>query len=281
MTPAPSAGLRRFEAPYAALLAGDPALGEIGVLPWDEEIFGFAVADYRPGPPDALERRAADFVDALEGWTLRNAVELVACRVPAGSTKTPTVLEAAGFRFIELQTQATLARLDPERLSPCRLTVRPAERADHEAILALAGSAFAHGRYHTDSLFPRSLADRRFRAWVQRAISEPTGATWIGVVGPAGQPAAFLHAETESGVADIRLTAADPEKAGLAGPELVLGALHALASRGARRVTARLSAANTAAMNVYASLGFRFHDPSVVLHWIRPGAPHLADPTPA
>ncbi len=99
------------------------------------------------------------------------------------------------------------------------------------------------------------------------------------MVGPPGRPAAFLHAETEASVADIRLAAADPEKASLGGPELVLGALHALASRGARRVTARLSAANSAAMNVYASLGFRFHDPSLVLHWIRPGAPHLAAPT--
>jgi RimJ/RimL family protein N-acetyltransferase len=281
VTAGPAAGLRRFETPYAALRANDPALGEIGVLPWDGEIFGFAVADYRLRSVDGLERGAAEFVDALEGWALRNAVELVACRAPADSTRASTLLEAAGFRFIELQMQATLARLDPERLSPCHLTVRAAERADHEAITTLAGSAFAHGRYHSDSLFPRSLADRRFRAWMQRAISEATPATWIGVVGPAGQPAAFLHAETESGVADIRLTAADPEKASLAGPELVLGTLHALASRGARRVTARLSAANSAAINVYASLGFRFHEPAVVLHWIRPGAPHLGAPTPA
>jgi RimJ/RimL family protein N-acetyltransferase len=280
VTAGSAAGLRRFETAYAALRADDLSLGEVGVLPWDGEIFGFGVADYRPGSPEALERNAADFVDALESWALRNAVELVGCRVPADSTKVSTLLEAAGFRFVELQTQATLARLDPGRLSPCRLTVRAAERADHEAIVALAGSAFAHGRYHSDSLFPRSLADRRFRAWAQRAISEPNGATWIGVVGPAGQPAAFLHAEMESGVADIRLTAADPEKAGVAGPELVLGTLHALASRGTRRVTARLSAANSAAMNVYASLGFRFHDPALVLHWIRPGAPHLAAPTP-
>ena len=280
MTAAPAARLRRFETPYAALRADDRTLGEIGILPWDGEIFGFAVADYRLSSVEALERNGADFMDALEGWALRNAVELVACRVPADSTKAAGLLEAAGFRFIELQTQATLGRLDPERLSPCRLTVRAAESGDHEALLALAGSAFAHGRYHSDSLFPRGLADRRFRAWVQSAISETNGAAWIGVVGSVGQPVAFLLAEIESGVADIRLAAADPEKASLAGPELILGALHALASRGARRVTARLSAANSAAMNVYASMGFRFHDPSLVLHWIRPGAPHLSASDP-
>lgn len=278
MTADPLTGLRRFETDYETLHAKDTALGEIGVLPWDGEIFGFGVADYRPRSVDALERSASDVMDALEGWALRHAVELVACRVPADAATTSTLLAAAGFRFIELQTQATLARLDSERLSPCRLTVRTAERVDHEPIAAIAGSAFAYGRYHSDSLFPRHLADRRFRAWIQRAISEPSPTTWIGVVGPPGQPAAFLHAELEAGVADIRLTAADPARAGLAGPELVLGALHALASRGARRVTARLSAANSAAMNVYASLGFRFHEPALVFHWIRRGAPHLGAP---
>jgi hypothetical protein len=218
--------------------------------------------------------------EALERWTGRTGAELVGCRVPAESTASVAALAAAGFRFIELQLRATLPRLEPERLDARRLTVRTAASSDHARILEIAGSAFAFGRYHADPLFPRALAARRFRVWMERALADPSPGTWIGVVGPPGQPAGFLHAERDGETADIRLLAADPGAAGLAGPALLLGALHELASRGAARATAQLSPANSAALNVYAAQRFQFHQPEVVLHWNRPGAPHLTESPP-
>ena len=45
--------------------------------------------------------------------------------------------------------------------------------------------------------------------------------------------------------------------------------------RGYTRAKARISAANTAVVNIYAALGFQFTKPEVVLHWHSPGARHL------
>ena len=185
-------------------------------------------------------------------------------------------LENAGFRFVELQIQATLPRLEPTALPENRLTVRLAETADAPRILALAGTAFGFGRYHADPRFPRELADARYRAWMERALADSRPETWVGVVGSPGEPAGFAHAELVGEVADLRLVAADLTRLGPIGTELVIGALRHLASRGARRATARLTPANTPALNVYASLGFRFHQPELVFHWHRPDAPHLA-----
>jgi len=56
---------------------------------------------------------------------------------------------------------------------------------------------------------------------------------------------------------------------------LFRGALRELASRGASQATARISATNTAVLNIYASLGFRFHEPELVFHWHAPTATHL------
>jgi hypothetical protein len=75
--------------------------------------------------------------------------------------------------------------------------------------------------------------------------------------------------------ADIRLAAVDRKAAGIAGPELFLGALGELARRGISSVTAKISADNSGVWNIYASLGFRFHEPELVFHWHRPGSPHL------
>ena len=137
------------------------------------------------------------------------------------------------------------------------------------------GSAFTLGRYHADPRFPRALADRRYRIWVERALTEPHPGTLVLVIGSEGAPGGFLHAEIDKGVADIRLAAVEASAAGIAGPELFRGALHEFASRGATQATARISAANSAVLNIYASLGFRFDEPEIVFHWHRPNAAHL------
>src|SRR4030095_7724689 len=104
--------------------------------------------------------------------------------------------------------------------------------------------------YHADPRFPRALACRRFGAWMERALDEASPRTRVSVVGPAGKPSGFAHTELDGEVGDVRRVAADPEAGALAGPALLAGALRDLASRGAGRATARLSAANVAALNL-------------------------------
>lgn len=276
--PAHPPAAARFEAAYAPLQPERRELGEIAVLPWDREIFGFSVADYRPGPTATRTENASGLRSGLEAWSQSHDAELVGCRVPAESSGAVAALVEAGFRFIELQIRATLPRLDVRRLEPSRIAIRTPVAEDHAPIAEIAGRSFRFGRYLADPFFPAELAERRFRAWMERALAQPSLATWIGTMGPPGQPAGFVHVEREGELADIRLVAADPEKAGPAGPSLLAGALHALAAEGATRATAQLSAANAAALNMYASARFQFHQPEVVLHWSRPGAPHMRPP---
>jgi ribosomal protein S18 acetylase RimI-like enzyme len=274
VTSALSGTARRFEATYVPLQEDLPELGQIALLAWDADIFGFRVADYRPGALGEL----ADinrFATRLELWANRESVELVSCRIPGEPAALGPLLESSGFRFIEFQLRATLPRLRVGELAPSRITVRPVRDADHEGVTHIAGSAFMLGRYHADPRFPRSLADRRYRVWLERALAQPRPGTLVEVVGQEGAPRGFLHAELEKAAADIRLAAVDPEAAGIAGPELYRGALRELAARGAAQATARISAANTAVLNIYASLGFRFHEPELVFHWHAPMATHL------
>jgi hypothetical protein len=266
---------RRFEANYFPIQEDLAELGQIAMLPWDTDIFGFPVADYRPGALGELADATGRLATRLERWANQESVELVGCRIPSEPAALGSFLESAGFRFVEFQLRATLPRLRVEELAPPRITVRPARDADREAVVQIAGSAFLLGRYHADPQFPRPLADRRYRVWIERALAEPTPGTLVEVVGQEGAARGFLHAELEKAAADIRLAAVDREAAGIAGPELYRGALRELASRGATQATARISAANTAVLNIYASLGFRFHEPELVFHWHAPMAKHL------
>jgi hypothetical protein len=265
----------RFVAEYAPLSSGAPELGSVALLRWDEEVFGFRVGDYAPGDAAALVDRADELARSLEAWAEREGVELVGCRIGTRPAALGALVESAGFRFVEIQLRATLPRLKAPDLRSPRLTIRTAEKSDHAGIAQIAESAFTLGRYHADPRFPRALADRRYRVWIERALADPSPHAWIGVVGPPGDPRGFLQTEVPGMAADIRLAAVRGDVAGIAGPELFLGALHELARRGVGSVTARISAVNAAVWNIYASLGFRFHEPEIVYHWHRPGSSRL------
>jgi len=263
----------RFATHYEPLGPDAKTTGRIARLDWDSEIFKFGVADYEPPTDNPVETGL--LADALAAWEARNAVVLVSCRVDAANAPLADWLSAAGFRFIEVQLRATLPRLRPTTLRASRLTVRKPSPEDRDRLIEIAGTAFRFGRYHADPRFPRALADRRYAIWVRDALADRSEQIRLFVTGPVGRPVGFIHAAIRERGADLRLAGVDPDDAGIAGPELFLGALGHLAQEGVERVTARLSASNMSALNLYASMSFRFHEPQLVFH--RGEAPFAAD----
>ena len=90
------------------------------------------------------------------------------------------------------------------------------------------------------------------------------------VVGPVGAPAGFFHVAVRDDTAELRLGAADPQAGGLAGYGIYVGTMHALQRTGLRSATTKVSAANTAVLNLYVALGFTFSEPQVTFHWHAP-----------
>jgi hypothetical protein len=270
-----------FDAAFTHLSHEHPEWGVVATLPWDGEIFGFNVGEYRPGPLEALRSTPSLLRARLASWAVEHDVELIACRTEGDDTRLRVAVSDLGFRFVETSLRVTLPRLRAARLPPCRATVRLAEGADHDALEKIAATSFHHGRYHADPWFPRELADRRYLQWLRGALSDPAAGTHVYVVGPRGSAKGFLHVEVEDAVADLRLGAVDPDtNPGTAGFSLYLGTMHALAEMGVRSVVGRVLATNTAVMNLYAALGFHFSDPEVVQHWHRDQSPDLR-PRPA
>ena len=259
-----------FNAAFMHLSYERPEWGVVATLPWDGEIFGFNVGEYRPGPLGALVATSSLLRARIASWAAEHEVELISCCTEGDDTLLRVAMSDLGFRFVDTSLRATLPRLEAARLPPCRATVRLVEHADHDALERIAATSFHHGRYHADPSFPRELANRRYLQWLRGALSDPAAGRHVYVVGPRGKAKGFLHAEVKDSVADLRLGAVDPEtNPGTAGFSLYLGTMHALAELGVRSVVARVSATNTAVMNLYAALGFRFSGPEVVLHWHR------------
>ncbi|MGA2589617.1 MAG: hypothetical protein ABSH32_06860 [Bryobacteraceae bacterium] len=258
-----------FSVQYQPLLDTHPNWAKIACLPWDEAIFGFPVADLSlSGDPFPDTNPSVALRKALDAFCGRTKSELVSGRAGGADTATQAMLIAAGFLPVDFSILAQIQQLKPESLPKQRFPMRPAEPEDHEAILRIAQSAFAFGRYHGDPRFPRDLANRRYVQWVKNALESGDPDDHVLVLGRPNAALGFMNVVICDGHADLRLGAVDPEnEIGFAGFALYAETLRAAHALGARSASAKIAAANTRVMNVCALLGYRFFSPEATLHW--------------
>ena len=146
--------------------------------------------------------------------------------------------------------------------------MRAAVPSDWEAIEEIAASSFHHGRYHADTLVPKTISDLRYRHWIRRALTGNHPIDRVYVLEQGGSVRGFYHFTVENESSDLRLAAISSKLQGSGlGFELYLSVLHLVASLGVRRATTTISATNTAILNVFARLGFRFSNPQAIYHW--------------
>ena len=250
----------------------DDSFGCAAVIPWDSDTFGFPVAQYRIGSDRIEESQTGALSECLLSWLSRNSVALCSCTVPASNAFWKTYLPRLGFEWVDLGLRVALSGLNKASLRPARFTLRKAVPGDSDAIGAIAGQAFHHGRYHADPRFPSELADRRYRQWATNALTESKPGERLYVMGEPGNVQGFYHVRVDESVSDLLLAAVTPKLQGtMLGFDLYLAVLHTMKESGVRRVVSSISGMNTAVMNVYSMLGFRFSDPEVIYHWHVPG----------
>lgn len=130
---------------------------------------------------------------------------------------------------------------------------------DVEHTLAICHGAFAHGRFHRDFNMPKDAADLRYDNWLMQLIGvqKVYGLYWRGeLAGFIGhnENSLVLHALAEKfrgkGQSKYWWSAVCSE---------LLGTGH-------HEVKSSISAANLAAINLYASLGFSFRHPKDIYH---------------
>ena len=209
------------------------ALGKAALLPWDTEIFGFPVALFRVGDeaPDNAIRK--DVAPHFSSWMMHHEVSVCGCVLPAGNVFWKSFLPTLGFRFVDFAIEARLRDLSSATLPPVRAVLRNPQRGDQGAIEALAARSFAHGRYFADPLFPRDLAQRRYKRWVANALAEANGPDRVYVLGEPGSVNGFFHVAVQGHEADLRLASIAPECQGTGmGFDLYISVLHELKNLG-------------------------------------------------
>jgi GNAT superfamily N-acetyltransferase len=257
-----------FSLHYEPVCSQRPEFGSAALVPWDSEIFGFAIADYKLGDPASIAAAESDFRAAVFSWARAESVRMMSCAAPAEHLLAMPALSRMGFGFIELGLRASLNNVQKRQMAPFPALLRRSVPADFAGVESIAATAFRAGRYSADPLVAPEAAAQRYIVWIEKALAAADPGDRVFVMGEAGDPTCFFHLRIAGAVADLRLAAVRSDlQGGALGYRLYNAVLRRLQEEGVGRIVARLSATNTAVLNLYASLGFSFSNPEIVLHW--------------
>lgn len=212
--------------------------------PWDAAVFGFDTYELA----EASLRAFARMREAPGHYTVR-----------VDPTSDKRLLHEHGFYYCDtlLEPWCVRERLIVRRSPEAGL----AREVALEPLLAIARGAFVHGRFHRDFRISRADADRRYERWLSELHA--AGKVWGLLYRDA--LAGFIAVEGAKLV--LHAVAAPYRGRGLAAAWWS-ALCEELFAAGQREVTSSISAANLAALNLYASLGFRFRNPLDVYHCV-------------
>jgi len=152
-------------------------------------------------------------------------------------------------------------------VDPTPLPLREACDQDLEKLETIAGSAFQTGRYHLDPLFPRALADKRYRVWVRNALTGRMPGNVL-VAEHEGVIAGFLVQRIDGDRCDGQLACVNPEfKHNIVMHSLLAAHTAWLRPRGIRKTTGRISIGLMQAINLNLVLHAELRHADYVLHW--------------
>ncbi len=224
-------------------------------VPWDSEVFGFPFWELRraAGSDDA-------FVAALRIFTTGCASAgecLIMMKVPAEEIDLARHLTGCGFYPVETQLEIAMPLTRLVSASVGRGTLlRRASVEDRARIVAIAGSAFRHDRFHVDSTLSLSLANRRYQNWVERAYTDGEQ-VFVFVEQRSGKVLGFYHIREILEGVDLSLAAIDPiyQGAGV-GPLMYQAVLEECRQRGYRTAVTHIAVSNLPVANLFFRMGF-------------------------
>lgn len=256
---------------------GYPFRGEINTThlrmewaeaPWDTAIYGDPVLQIT-----RIEVHGKDAgQDMTEFELAREAAgsALTSCRLPHDRLRESMLLEAHGFRFIEMLYLPELGQLaartafDDGSLEVSRATV-----SDLARVVEIAGTAFQNERFHVDPRLSPELSDRRYQNWAHSSLVHPKQCLFVLREGLL--LIGFFVIETQAdGTCYWHLNAVAPEHQGKGyGRRAWSAMINYAQANGAQRILTSVAARNHRVINLYAGLGFRFSPPLMTFHWVR------------
>ncbi len=214
-------------------------------------------------------------VDAEQQSTIENDLKSITCqrafayaRIPTANTRSVNMLEAAGFRVVDVSITLETAELPPAEVDDAK-RVRFARADDAESIEKIAREGFKLSRFHLDSHIGSHVAGEIKECWAANFFKDLRG-DFMVVAATRSEPQGFLQLLAgKDGVLTIDLVAvaASQRRKGLAAA-MIRFAAHGCPN--VKRLRVGTQAANVDSLRLYQRLGFVIRNTDYVLHFHGP-----------
>lgn len=238
------------------------------LVPWDTELLDMGVGQIQDIQLTGSEPLPTDSLAALWAWQKEHAIRMIACRLPHEALPESMLLEAHGFRFVEMVYPVSLPGIQ-QRTYPEDIELIPTTASDLPVLQDIARSAFATGRFNMDPRLGQAAGGRRYAGWVANSFADPRQQL-LKACNDQGEIVAFFITE-DRGEQEVywHLTAVSPHHQGRGyGRKVWQAVMMRHRTAGKTQVHTTISARNVAVMNLYATLGARFAPPHMTFHWM-------------
>lgn len=231
-------------------------------LPWDSEFFGYRVATVAG---DTLDDAGAA---AVAQQADSESVHCLYFRASAADAASWAAAINVGFEPIDVRVE--LART----LAPAAGRVEGLPSADRTLLPQLheiSATAFEESRFFKDKRFGAGAAERLFRIWTERGVTDEGWFTLVARSSDASTVGGFISGSCSGPAGRIQLFAVRPEarRQGF-GSELIRQAIQTFSSRGVQEVTVITQGGNVPAIATYERHGFTVRSVMLWFHrWTR------------
>ena len=235
---------------------------------WDTSAFGFNVAQINLIEIFGHTKEIIGW-QHFQDWLDSNSIHLVSCRLPHNHLKESLFLESQEFRFIEMVLHPHVNNLQQLSIPNDGLIIVPANETDIPNLVFIAEHAFNYERYHVDPRLEKKPADLRYGKWVENSFHHATQRLFK-ILNDKHLLGFFIVEYDEKKSIYWHLTAISPQWQGMGyGLRVWRAMLKHHQKEGYDSITTTISARNSAVLNLYAKLNFRFLPPDMTFHWIR------------
>ena len=232
---------------------------------WDERALGYDV--YEIVNAQSADSTNEDLLEQLNKFLDEKMKFLAMARVCSSESRFLKALhEISGFRYVEASYQLRLTSLKAFEIPSKKiknLIIRPIQEGDLEALQEIAAEAFSHGRFAEDPLIPTEIHQRRQQLWIKDLSERKTPIT---VLESGTDLLSFMAYNFSSPTSVELILGGSRPRGGLASVYFWNALLNQLFTQGVKRVSTTVSTANLGILNLYGSLGFRFHRHFIGLH---------------
>ena len=177
-------------------------------------------------------------------------------------------IQKHNFKFIELNYRPQINNLQLLDLSNEKVEIQLAAPSDKEHLADMAKSIFKYGRFHQDIALGDEIGNDRYKTWMVNAFSLPFQSVYKCII--STKIAGFFVVENTEKKCHWALTGLAPglNDRGM-GTRVWKSMMHFHQAQGVESITTSISSHNTAVLNLYAKLNFRFPTPAATFHWHR------------